>query len=150
MQWIHLRFSGIPQVLTIFTIQTVKMFIWLIVDGYYEVTELKFFIPCVVQHNKTVCLPRLYIQQWKNLPPKHLFYILITKYLFFLLIFEFQKSKNNEGKPAKQTQVKITLLQYSPKLSVARTKHLLTSFVTNAYDYFNIYRYNHTYLPICF
>jgi len=39
------------------------MFIWLIVDGNYEVIELKFFIPYVVRHNKIVCLPRIYIQQ---------------------------------------------------------------------------------------
>jgi len=79
------------------------MFIWLIADGNYGVTKLKFVIPCVVQHNKTVCLSRLYIQQWRNLPSKYSFYILITKYLSYLLIFVFQKSKNNEGKPANQT-----------------------------------------------
>jgi len=39
----------------------------------------------------------------KNLPSKYLFYILITKYLLYLLIFVFQKSKNNEGEPANQT-----------------------------------------------
>ena len=83
------------------------MFIWLIVDGNYEVIELKFFIPYVVRHNKIVCLPRIYIQQWRNLPSKYLFYILITKYLSYLLIFVFQKSKNKEEKPANQTQVKI-------------------------------------------
>jgi len=38
----------------------------LIVDGNYEVNELTFFIPCAVWHNKTVCLPRLYIQHWKK------------------------------------------------------------------------------------
>jgi len=80
----------------------------LIVDGNYEVIELTFFIPCVVWHNKTVCLPRLYIQHWKNLPSKYLFYILITKYLFYLLILYFKRARIKENQQTRQTQVKIT------------------------------------------